>query len=276
MTRNNPSGTPCVRRAFTLTEALVVFVSVIFIISVAVPVCGDSDENARKVKCAAQMRQFALAAFMYSADNGHMPYYGWAWDPSNGTTSDRQIWEKTAKAYWYNTLGVYMQTGIEVDFDTRTSDTTPDLRRCPSSIDSPGQQCYIGVVYGSYPEAPFYYEYSGSVTNLRNRNREVRIEDIDSPSEWIMFTDSAHSLVYTPNIWGLYMDADGDGIVDSNNGILSNNRLIYNGAQPKIHGGGMNVTLCDGHVEWLSYDEIWGWDADNRRMTHQYWRQGSE
>ncbi|MHC4906585.1 MAG: H-X9-DG-CTERM domain-containing protein [Planctomycetota bacterium] len=64
-----------------------------------------------------------------------------------------------------------------------------------------------------------------------------------------------------------------DGINDSLGAIISG-LGPYNMAQPKIHRGGCNVALFDGHVEWIRYEEFW--DAAGNYPTHQYWYNGNQ
>ena len=44
----------------------------------------------------------------------------------------------------------------------------------------------------------------------------------------------------------------------------------YNGAMPKVHNGGCNTGLLDGHVEWVSYGKLWRLD-DQGEVTHRFW-----
>jgi prepilin-type processing-associated H-X9-DG protein len=44
----------------------------------------------------------------------------------------------------------------------------------------------------------------------------------------------------------------------------------HNGAAPKVHNGGSNCGLLDGHVEWVRYEELWQLDDDGE-VTHPFW-----
>ena len=51
-------------------------------------------------------------------------------------------------------------------------------------------------------------------------------------------------------------DLDGDGIKDSNLGTYAAQSVIYNYAKPRVHLEGMNVTMIDGHVERMSFQDF--------------------
>jgi prepilin-type processing-associated H-X9-DG protein len=54
------------------------------------------------------------------------------------------------------------------------------------------------------------------------------------------------------------MDLDGDGIKDS-----AGTDALYNWAAPRVHQEGMNVTMIDGHVEWMSFQDFLNPDHPN-------------
>jgi prepilin-type processing-associated H-X9-DG protein len=64
-------------------------------------------------------------------------------------------------------------------------------------------------------------------------------------------------------------DSDGDGEVDSDLHYESPG-WTFNKARPKIHNNGCNVGLLDGHVERVSYRELWDVD-ENNEVTHPFW-----
>ena len=281
MSKKHEAGVKKVRSGFTLIELLVVVSIIALLVSILMPALGRARDQAKTVKCAAQMRQYAVGVYMYATDNGHIPWYGWAWDPSNGNIPNKDIWEKEQSSYWYNAINTYMQAAQGVDYDAtggKIRDTFQELRHCPAAKKGgeelpsgvyKSNDVWIGVNYGTWPYAPFTYEYQGSVDNLGKRNREVRLTSIRHPAAWLMLLDTDQNLVYSPDQWKLNLDGDGDGTIDT---YYATGRL-YSGAQPRVHNDGMNVGLCDGHVEWVRYKDIWQWDTTKSQMVHQYWKQ---
>jgi len=43
----------------------------------------------------------------------------------------------------------------------------------------------------------------------------------------------------------------------------------YNGAKPKVHSNGCNITMVDGHVEWIAFRELW--HNTDGKPDHPYW-----
>ena len=72
--------------------------------------------------------------------------------------------------------------------------------------------------------------------------------------------------VYTPLVWLMSKDWDGDGVKDSDPGVLAGEGP-YNRGDPFRHGKGLNCTFADGHTKWLAanawlqnQDDLWGKD----------------
>ena len=82
--------------------------------------------------------------------------------------------------------------------------------------------------------------------------------------------DGKRDQVFEPFHYPWNTDYDGDGMDDSYDKILNNNLGPYNFAKPKIHRGGCNVSLFDGHTEWIDYKKFWQISNDGY-PTHRYW-----
>jgi len=64
-------------RAFTLVEALVVITVIAMLIAMLIPSLAAAKESARRVSCAAKLRQLGLAVLSYDQDFGNLPLSRW-------------------------------------------------------------------------------------------------------------------------------------------------------------------------------------------------------
>lgn len=240
---------------FTLIELLVVVSIIALLISILLPALNKAREQAKAVKCSSQMRQYSMAIYMYATEEGQIPWFHERYPALQGD-----------KMYWYNILGPYL--GVDESnadaADTELADTFQDLRECPTG------KAWIGVHYGGFNNgptitAPFVY---GRDAINGGTSRPIRLEQISTPSAYLMLLDTQQFFVYSPTIWALDTDTDGDGLSDSSSPLTPVGP--YNLATPKVHDGGCNVGLVDGHVERISFTELWGLDS-NGSVSHQYW-----
>ena len=148
------------------------------------------------------------------------------------------------------------------------------VRRCPIGRGKWGPNAvWIGVHFGRfYPErAPFVFLNDWNGTTLTKKTNPFKITSVKTPANYLLMLDTKRDQVFESLVrWPWDMDYDGDGMNDSRGGVIAANLGPYNMAQPKIHRGGCNVGLFDGHVEWISYKEFWEIGLDGLPV-HQYW-----
>jgi len=93
------------KKAFTLIELLIVIAVIAVLMSILLPVFSRVKEQARRTKCASNLRQHVYALTMYAHDNSGrlpvgMPVGYWLWDLNN-ETADFIIESGATRATFY-------------------------------------------------------------------------------------------------------------------------------------------------------------------------------
>jgi len=248
---------------FTLIELLVVIAIIALLLTIILPALNRSKDAARQVVCAAQMKQWALAAQAYAAENSsEIPPYA---DTRDMTNSGNAL---DIDTYWYNRLSHYL-TGEGYG----TWGMQHAVRQCPSSKAAWGETAvWVGVYYGYHDtrNAPFVFfnKWDGSkITRMAN---PFKCTTIKIPADYLMMLDVQRDRVHDFFKWPWNADYDQDGSIDSNTGLVTANSAPYNWAQPKVHRDGCNIALFDGHVEYIKYNTFWEFEADGY-PAHRFW-----
>lgn len=126
----------------------------------------------------------------------------------------------------------------------------------------------VGAVYAGgwggsgLPLSPF-------VVAPKGGRKPFRITKAKRSSQWICLIDvdygdpatggdagAIHMMYHPRYITGWFdFDFDGDGLDDTNNWLYNTkNEGPYNCAAPKVHYGGCNVGMVDGHAEYIKFD----------------------
>jgi prepilin-type N-terminal cleavage/methylation domain-containing protein/prepilin-type processing-associated H-X9-DG protein len=237
-------------KGFTLVELLVVISIIALLLAVLMPSLNKARESAKKVVCGSQMRQFATAVYAFALDSGQIPWF----QDAEGKS-------------WTTAVNKYLNL----------ADNVKNLR-CPAKA-CIGVNYYLMNTDGpGEPLAPFCNEKYNNFVSV-----PVKLDRVKHPSDWLLLMDSSGAYVYNPRYatWAFKIDVDGDGFYDSGDvyppftsnkvRLTANLPLAYNFAMPKVHSKGSNVALSDGHVEWVSYKDLWKVGADKKTVTHHFW-----
>jgi len=219
------------------------------------PSLAKAKARAKQVHCASNMRQWAIANSMYLSENGDSLPIG------RDSTSGGELWFQKLKPY-------IMPNANPI---TSPGDPAEILLRCPGGKPSVYYwDVYVGAYFGHDSKVPFtalFYWYDP----VFSPTAPVKAASIRHPADAMMYLDSSlwrgtpTYRVASPLAFPFDRDVNGDGMMDSSNGWGD-----FNGGRPTVHNDGCNVTLLDGHVEWVPFKKLWQVDPANK-VVHSFW-----
>ena len=194
------------KEGFTLIELLVVIAILALLLAVMLPALNSAKLTAKQVVCAAQMKQWTLAALAYTGENDYaLTPFADTCDKTNGGNA------LNPETYYYNRLSPYL---TEEDYGRWGMD---DVRRCPMGRAGWGEKAvWIGVYYSKHsPEkAPFVYLNSWNGSTLTKICDPFKVTAIQSPANYLMMLDVRRDHVFNPFHKQWITDYDGDDTVD--------------------------------------------------------------
>lgn len=219
-------------QGFTLIELLVVIAIISLLVSILLPSLQKAKDLAKTTICATQMHAFGQATLMYLQEYNQIPWYA----PCLGPKYYSESWNCVLDQYAPGLAGV-----------------------CPT------QEARIGAHYGfnnfsGNTVAPFVYERYDDNPGTKHSIPLTLLETKD-PANWALFLDAKNVLVYPPCRHNPDFDPDGN---------LTQAYCDLIQVRPRIHSNGCNVTLCDGHVEWVNVEVLFDIDASGK-VSHLFW-----
>lgn len=206
------------RAGFTLIELLVVIAIVAVLAAILFSVFSGVKERARRTVCQSNLKQLTLAMQQYVQDNGGVyPPLVSEHRNANGTPAKAVNWNDQ----------IYPYVG------------TRSVFYCPSApADAPAHA--PGVNLESWDFVDYNYNWFGFIKIHRGVTRAVAEGAISAPSTTVLYTELNW---VTPDGVGHYVRDVHTSCGDDAAGMT-------------LHSGAANYAFADGHVKWLTPEEI--------------------
>lgn len=240
---------------FTLIELLVVIAILIILAVIAIPVFGGVRQKAESAQCQGNLRSISTALNAYVADhNGSLiPAMVYAYNRNGGGWYSP---DKREGGYWYTVLDPYVNPEIAMSTDPNVyrndkRDVWPLKTRaqhakwqlCPGKRpkESGYGDDYKAIGYG-WNAGAFGSTTDTANSSFNNGNNptaiDARMASVQSPATTVIIGDSKDA----EDTFQAYQ-----------------NQYIYEGlpaTRPKRHSGGGNFLFLDGHIEWITPEQM--------------------
>lgn len=239
------------QRAFTLIELLVVISIIALLIAILLPALKAARESARAVQCLSNERQLGIAYAAYAADSDD--YY-----PPVGTIGPLNItyWKVMARYLGHDGGDPLVAASTDEMYGRDYLLCPVEPRDAPAGF--PPDAIHGGAGYGIHYLGITSYDPGGG-PNLWYAFGPRRLSDLSL--KLFALGDAAGQFIYTPKIWGMSIDSDGDGVGDSSTLGLD---PLYNRFDPRHPNQTGNLLFVDGSArpimisDWLNNEgDIW-------------------
>jgi prepilin-type N-terminal cleavage/methylation domain-containing protein/prepilin-type processing-associated H-X9-DG protein len=260
------------RGGFTLVELLVVIGIIALLIAILLPSLNKAREQAKRVACGSQVRQFCQALIMFANENK-----GRLMDVGN---TDGRLTNEVEPPNPSSRLELQVMHQGARDLLTKRYGMTREIFYCPSNLEMNTDQNWLRTTEGNV--AVVGYMMIGGRTGLAERKSKVNpaykgFEEVPDdkmvvPAKVgqrafydVLVTDLTRS--YTDN-FGAPDEKQARSnhimnVTDKGTGILPNGK------------GGANVGYIDGHVDWHDQGSMGQTQSDQRNKRQFYFSNGS-
>ena len=232
-------------RVFTLIELLVVIAIIAVLCAMLLPALNSSKAIAKRIQCAANLKQVGSSIVMYSDDYDAIP-----------------VAQYGSAQYWWGTIYPYLTNGA---LTTSNYPNSP-LLRCQVQT-----QKLIGIFPSSasfYAAGPSYgmNAYLGPWAAISGYNRYFKLSNLIAPSQ----TFGASECPF--NSLGLTTGGNsGDFYKSAFEGGASDSGGVY---KYGVHGGSNNIAWMDGHVTAWYDIGLLRYDPYNTTGASNAWNRG--
>ena len=252
------------RKGFTLVELLVVIGIIALLISILLPALNRAREQAKRIKCASNLRQMGQGMAMYINE---WKYYPGAYELDSGTGKPYAIWPTRLRLYMSGEKDPFNCPSQEMwshwQSDTGGSATAAEEGNGYNPGEGLLYKTGVAFSYGyndwgcsvTQPAPPTtmrglggdQWAYSANGINYADGHRLLKASRVKVAAEMIAIADN-----HPNGDWDYNLDPTSVG---------SKTELPGD-----VHDGGANVLFCDGHVDWYPQVDLMltnGFNASN-------------
>ena len=246
----------CSHAGFTLVELLVVIGIIGLLISILLPSLSKAQEQSKRIKCAAQVRQHCAALIMYANDNkGRLPDYGnkkgdFSRSGVTATKDELQLVHPELRDMLKDVYGVPRQMFF-----------------CPTSPENDSLGMSSPLVWSHTGHSGYgflgYMFLAGRVELNKPKPTTSPLGSVATIGPYTGFeevppgmpifpaklTDKAYYDILVTDMARSYQN-----VLAPSNHLIGDDSTGY--LPPESKGGGSNVGFIDGHVEWKGYSDL--------------------
>ncbi|MCE5341444.1 MAG: prepilin-type N-terminal cleavage/methylation domain-containing protein [Planctomycetaceae bacterium] len=245
-------------KGFTLVELLVVISIIAILLAVLIPSLNKAREQGRKIVCANHLKTMALGDQMYAIDSDdyHVPIY-------NGLNPPPRDWKWFQNPLFMKIVGMQGRKNDETLAGNVTG-TLPAEYKCPSDkrtvanggLIKYGNGNVEGVSYGMNSvglRISVAASWVPTTSTRRGKAQALKTSKVERPAAKFFFMDAEWFAVH-------YESADYTRFWDKIGDRMSSREWDMPAYR---HREGANILFYDGHVKYLSKQEIFKVDPDD-------------